>query len=170
MHTSLGVDVANDKLTAVEYRLQSIEDKIQDTLALFRRLETAREHDLKKFIEEHGGVKACLHNDDVLEELVLKSGEASSRISGRDASRRSSDLPSIRKRLLKEVAEDIDEAFERNMVLFDRKLKMQSKQMEDTVVQESDRVIQTLTAGAHDQIIDPVSSFKLSWYCQITEI
>ncbi|KAH9484737.1 hypothetical protein JR316_0001637 [Psilocybe cubensis] len=155
MHTSLGVDVANDKLTGIESRLRSIEDRIQDTLALFRRLETVREHDLKKFIEEHGGVKACLSNDESLEELVLRSGEASSRISGRDTSRRSSDLPSIRKRLLKEVAEDIDEAFERNMVLFERKLEMQKRQMEDTVIHESDRVIQTLTAGAHDQILDP---------------
>lgn len=177
MHTSLGVDVANDKLDVVNDRLRSIEDKIQETMALFRRLDTPREKDLQRFIEQHGGVKACLLDDEILEELVLKSGESSSRISARDASRRSSDLPSIRKRLLKEMAENIDEMFKRNMVLFERKLEMQSKQMAETVVIESDRVIQTLTAGAHDHIIDPdlqkiwkdmvshLSEISDSWKC-----
>lgn len=70
--------------------------------------------------------------------------------------RGSNDLLEIRKRLLKKVQEDIDEAFKRNMVLFERKLDMQSKQLEETMRQESSHVTAALMAGAHDRINDPV--------------
>ncbi|KDR67823.1 hypothetical protein GALMADRAFT_129997 [Galerina marginata CBS 339.88] len=154
MHTSLGVDSANDKLDVQDHRLRAIEEKL-DTIALFRKLDTPREKDVQKFIDEHGGVKACLNNDELLEELVAKSGESSSRISGRDTSRRSNDLPTIRKRLLKELMEDIDDVLTRNMVLFERKLDIQSKQLTETIQSESDHIIHTLLSGAHDRIIDP---------------
>ena len=156
LHTSIGVDAANEKLDEQDIRLRSIEEKL-DMIALFRKLDTPREKDVQKFIDEHGGVKACLSSDELLEELITKSGESCSRISGRDASRRSNDLPSIRKRLIKEMMEDIDEIFSRNMVLFGRKLDMQSKQLTETIQSESDHIIQTLLSGAHDRIIDPVS-------------
>ncbi|TFK44065.1 hypothetical protein BDQ12DRAFT_593650, partial [Crucibulum laeve] len=153
LHTSLGVDAANEKLDSQKHHLEAIEEKL-DMILLFRKLDTPRERDVHKFIEEHGGVKTCIYDDELLEELILKSGESLSRISGRDA-RKSNDLPDIRKRLSKELQEDIDEAFNRNMVLFERKLEMQSKQLTETVQQESDHIINTLLAGAHDRIIDP---------------
>ncbi|KAF9526891.1 hypothetical protein CPB83DRAFT_769552 [Crepidotus variabilis] len=154
LHTSLGVDAANEKLDEQSVRLKAIEEKL-DAIALFRQVDTPREKDVQKFISEHGGVKSVLNNDDFLEELISKSGESFSRISGREAGRKSNDLPSVRKRLLKEVLEDVDEVFNRNMVLFEKKLDMQSKQLTETLQSESDRVIQTLLSGAHDRIIDP---------------
>ncbi|KAJ3506012.1 hypothetical protein NLJ89_g7110 [Agrocybe chaxingu] len=154
LHTTLGVDAANAKLDRHGAALQSIEEKL-DMIALFRKLDTPREREIQKFIEEHGGVKACLNNDELLEELIVKTGESFSRIAGRDASKRSNDLPSIRKRLLKELMEDVDETFARNMVLFERKLDMQSKQLTETIQSESDHIINTLLSGAHDRIIDP---------------
>ncbi|KAF8149382.1 hypothetical protein B0H34DRAFT_785385 [Crassisporium funariophilum] len=154
MHTSLGVDAANEKLDDQYVRLRAIEEKL-DTIALFRKLDTPREKDIQKFIDEHGGVKSCLNNDDTLEELVAKSGESFSRISGREMTRRTNDLPGLRKKLFKELLEDVDDLFHRNMALFERKLDMQSKQLTETIQSESDHIINTLLSGAHDRINDP---------------
>lgn len=156
MHTSLGVDAANNKLDAQNKHLREIEEKL-DTIALFRKLDTPREREVQKFIDEHGGVKACLNNDELLETLVAKSGDSIPRISGRDTTRKLNDLPTIRKRLFKELVEDVDEAFSRNLALFERKLEMQNKQLTETVQSESEHIIHTLLSGAHDRIIDPVS-------------
>lgn len=155
IHTSLGVDSANQKLDDQDHRLRAIEEKL-DMIMLFRKLDTPREKDVQKFIEDHGGAKACITNDELLEELVSKSGESLSRFPSRESGRRSNDLPDIKKRLMRELQEDIDEAFSRNMVLFERKLDIQSKQLTDTMQEESDHIINTLLAGAHDRITDPV--------------
>ncbi|KAF8069904.1 hypothetical protein FPV67DRAFT_991835 [Lyophyllum atratum] len=155
VHTSLGVDSANQKLVDQDGKLRAMDEKL-DMIMLFRKLDTARERDLVRFIDEHGGAKACITNDALLEELVAKSGESLSRFPGRDASgRRANDLPDIKKRLLKEMQEDIDDAFSRNMVLFERKLEIQSKQLSDVVQEEADHIISTLLSGAHDRITDP---------------
>lgn len=155
IHTSLGVDSANEKLDNQERRLSSIEEKL-NMILLFRKLDSPRERDVQRFIDDNGGAKACIYNDELLEELVAKSGDSLTRLSGREAGRRSNDLPDIRKKLSKELQEDIDEAFNRNMVLFERKLEIQSKQLTETIQQESDHIISTLLSGAHDRIIDPV--------------
>lgn len=162
VHTTIGVDVANGKLDSQEQMLKRMDKKL-DMIMLFRKLDTPREKEIMKFIEQHGGVKSCIGNDEYLEELVAKSGDSLSRISGRSggSGRRSNDLPEIRKRLMKEIQEDIDEAFNRNMVLFERKLDMQNKQLNETLRQESDHVISALLAGAHDRIND--SDLRKLW-------
>lgn len=157
LHTAVGVDAANDKLDRQSERLTNIERKL-DMIAVFRKLDTPRERDIYRFLEKNGGAKACISDDDRLEELILKSGELSvARISGKDTGRKTNDFPAIRKRLLKELQEDVDDAFARNMVLFERKLEMQNKQLNQAIQQESDYIITSLLAGAHDRITDPVS-------------
>ncbi|KAG6853160.1 hypothetical protein C0991_006448 [Blastosporella zonata] len=154
VHTSLGIDSANDKLDYQGNQLQIIDQKL-DMLLLFRKLDTPRERDIQKFIEAHGGAKACISDEVLLEELLSKSGESLSRFSGRDAGRRSNGLHELRKRLLKELQEDIDEVLTRNMVLFERKLDIQSKQLSEIVQDEADYIINTVLSGAHDRITDP---------------
>jgi hypothetical protein len=156
VYISLGVDSANQKLDGQHHRLRAIEEKL-DMIFLFRRLDTPREKDVSKFIDDHGGAKICINDDELLEELVVKSGESLSPFSSRESGRRSNDLPDIKKKLVKELQEDMDEAFNRNLILFERKLDVQSKQLADTVRQESDHIIRTLISGAHDRITDPVS-------------
>ncbi|KAG6906091.1 hypothetical protein DXG01_015973, partial [Tephrocybe rancida] len=154
VHTSLGIDSANEKLDTACERLQDVQRKF-DMLLLFRKLDTPRERDVLKFIEAHGGPKACILDEGLLEELTMKSGESLSRFPGREGGRRSNGLPELRKRLLKELQEDIDEAFNRNMVLFERKLDMQSKQLTDLVQDKADYIISAVVSGAHDRIMDP---------------
>ena len=158
LHVAIGIDAANEKLDVQQDTLATIERKL-DMLALFRKLDTPREKDMQRFIESRGGAKACISNDESLEELIVRSGELSvARIAGKDSGRKSNDLPGIRKRLFKELQEDIDETFNRNMVLFERKLEMQNKQLTDALHEESSHIISTLLSGAHDRIIDSVSS------------
>ncbi|KAG5731843.1 hypothetical protein E4T56_gene13803 [Termitomyces sp. T112] len=154
VHISLGVDSANRKLETQGDRLQDIDEKL-DMLLLFRKLDTARERDLQKFLEAHGGAKACILDESLLEELITRSGDSLSRFSGREIGRRTNELPDMKKRLLKELQEDIEETFCRNMVVFERKLDMQSKQLSDLVQDETDHILNTLLAGAHDRIMDP---------------
>ncbi|KAF9050511.1 hypothetical protein BJ165DRAFT_1525732 [Panaeolus papilionaceus] len=154
LHASVGIDSANEKLDHHTHHLRTIEKKL-DMIAVFRQVETPREREVQKFITEHGGVKACLNSDELLEELVAKGGDTISRISGKETSRKTNDLHGIRKKLFKELMEDIDEVFNRNMTLFEKKLDMHGKQMQDAIQWESDHIINSLLAGAHDRIIDP---------------
>ncbi|EAU90989.2 hypothetical protein CC1G_02376 [Coprinopsis cinerea okayama7 len=155
LHTSLGVDAANEKLDEQGDRLRVIEQKL-DMIAVFRKLDTPREKDVLRFLDSHGGAKACIANDEHLEELVTRAGDNASvsRISRKDSGRRSNDIPELRKRLMKELQEDIDDAFNRNMILFERKLEMQNRQLTEAVQQQSSQIITTLLAGAHDRISD----------------
>ncbi|KAJ7140785.1 hypothetical protein C8R44DRAFT_237363 [Mycena epipterygia] len=149
MHTALGVGEANKKLDGQDVHLKLIEDKME---ALFRKLDTPRERDVQKFIDEKGGAKACVDNDGTLQELVSKSGES---IAGIDPTRSGSgDLALAKKILNKELAEDVDEAFKKNMKLFDRKLDMQSKQLTDTINMTGEHIIHVLSGGAHEKILD----------------
>jgi hypothetical protein len=159
IHVAVGVNSANIKLDGQHYQLRTIEQKVEDMICLFRKLDTPREKDVLKFIDDHGGAKVCISNDELLEELVAKSGESLSRVSGRESGRRPNNLLDIKKKLVKELQEDMDEAFSRNLVMFERKLDVQSKQLADTVRQESDHIISTLMSGAHDRITDPVRQF-----------
>ncbi|TFK17049.1 hypothetical protein FA15DRAFT_676340, partial [Coprinopsis marcescibilis] len=158
LHTAASIDAVHEKLDHQHESLRTIVKKL-DMISIFRKLDTPRERDVLRFIDSRGGAKACITNDELLEELVVRAGDNASvsRISGREREngRRSNDLPELRKRLLKELQEDIDDAFSRNMVLFERKMEMQNKQLTEAVQQESAHIITTLLSGAHDRILDP---------------
>jgi hypothetical protein len=157
IHTALGVNAANKKLDTQDVHLKVIEDKME---ALFRKLDTPRERDVQKFIEDKGGAKACVDNDATLQELVSKSGE---NIASLDPTHSGNgDLVSAKKMLNKELSEDVDEAFKKNMKLFDRKLEMQSRQLADTISSTGEHIINVLSGGAHDRVLDPVRRLSFS--------
>ncbi|KAJ6594849.1 hypothetical protein B0H19DRAFT_1096915 [Mycena capillaripes] len=150
VHTALGVDAANKKLDGQGEHLKLIEDKME---ALFRKLDTPREREVQRFIDDKGGAKACVDNEATLAELVLKSGENLAELDPTHSG--NGDLASAKKLLNKELAEDVDEAFKKNMKLFDRKLEMQSRQLADAINTTGEHIISVLSGGAHDKILDP---------------
>ncbi|KJA15492.1 hypothetical protein HYPSUDRAFT_149043, partial [Hypholoma sublateritium FD-334 SS-4] len=154
-HMSLGVDSLHNKL---DQHVQNAEVKrIQDrhnAMELFHKLDTPREKEVKTFIEENGGVKECLSDDELLEELISRSGESLSKISGRDASKRSNDLPGIRKKLFKELTEDIEDLFSRNASHFNRKLEIQQRQLSEAIEAGTEKITQILLSGSYDRIND----------------
>ncbi|KZP16060.1 hypothetical protein FIBSPDRAFT_66010 [Athelia psychrophila] len=54
-----------------------------------------------------------------------------------------------------ELNQDVDEGLEKNMVVFRRQLDVQTRQLEDIVIREGDRVIAAVTSGPHERILDP---------------
>lgn len=151
VHTALGVDAANKKLDGQDEHLKNIEGKIE---ALFRKLDTPREREVQKFIDDKGGAKACVDNEATLQELVLKSGESLADMDPTHSG--NGDLVSAKKMLNRELAEDVDDAFKKNMKLFDRKMEMQSKQMADAISLTGEHIINVLSGGAHEKIVDAV--------------
>jgi len=62
--------------------------------------------------------------------------------------------------LKKELHEDVDRSFEKNMAVFQGKLDVQRRQLEaaisDVVIQQSNRLINIVSSGPHDHIVDVV--------------
>lgn len=159
VHTSLGVDTANTKLDTQGDKLAAVDQKL-DMLLLMRKLDTSREKDMLKFIDEKGGAKACVENDALLKELIQKSGEGVSGVIGSDRSRGTDGMAAAKKALTKELAENYDDALKKNFALFGRKLEVQTRQMQQelqvSIQEEGQHIITTILSGAHDRIVDEV--------------
>jgi hypothetical protein len=115
-----------------------------------------------------GGVKACLEDDEALKELISISKKQDSKSSpgfpgtqGDPFNVKTDGTDMSLVTLKKELKEDFDQALEKNMVTFERKLEMQKRQImvevEGVVKREGDRVISYFFSGPHDRILDPVS-------------
>ena len=58
--------------------------------------------------------------------------------------------------LQREIDSSPDKAIEKNADFFYRKFEIQTKEIEDIVRREGDRVISAIREGPHDRIVDPV--------------
>jgi hypothetical protein len=168
IHTALGVDAANRSLAEVHQSVRAVDEKM-NMLVLFEKLNSPHEKEIMKFIESKGGPNACLADDTILKELsfVNESLDPTSAIS---TLRRDGGLSSPRSQSLdykafyilrKDLREDVQEALQKNMAVFGRKLDVQKRQIineiKGVVHQEGERVISAVTSGPHDRIKDPVS-------------
>ncbi|KAF5348141.1 hypothetical protein D9756_010783 [Leucocoprinus leucothites] len=154
VHIALGVDAANLKLDSQSSQLDSIEEKLDILTDVFRRLDTPREKEVMEFIEESGGPNAIVERNDLVLALVDKSGETLSNLSNKARSGGKSELDSVREKLQKEVAEDLDAVLKQNFALFDRKLEIQNRNIMDAVKKEGQYIVSALSAGSHDRIRD----------------
>ncbi|KAF9557962.1 hypothetical protein CPC08DRAFT_709992 [Agrocybe pediades] len=156
-HAAQGVDLINEKVCDLGQQLQRVEDGIETITdvanALLHSLSPRRETDVVEFASKHGGFESCLKDDELFKELLSRSGETWLQMSVNEGV--TSTRVTVKDELLRELMEDVDTTFQRNMVVFDRKLKMQERQLENTIKSESRIIIQTLSSGAHDRIIDP---------------
>lgn len=162
VHTALGVDSANEKLDKQAVQLDSIE---KNMMMIFRQLDTPREKEVMQFVQDNGGAKACVDKDDLLKQLVAKSGESMSSVSARGNANKGEELASARKSLLKEIAEDLDQALNRNLELFEGKLSIQGQQISEALRRESAQIIGIFLSGSHQRIQDPVSVYLNSLSC-----
>ncbi|KAJ4467636.1 hypothetical protein C8J55DRAFT_438415 [Lentinula edodes] len=155
IHTVLGVDSANTKLDTLSLQMEHVQVAMA---ALLQKLDTSRENDLKDFIDMHGGPKACLQDDQLVQMLINISGEGISAITSISTGDNAKNLEAARKKLSEDYHEDLDKAFQMNRKLFERKMHMQEKQMQtfikDSFHSEGLIIVSALKAGAHDRIID----------------
>lgn len=159
VHTALGVDAANDKLDTQGEQVAAIDEKL-DMLLLLRKLDSPREKEIQRFIDERGGAKACIENETLLKELVDMSGEGFLGFTGGENLRGSEGLAAARKALGRELAENIDDALRKNIILFERKLEAQNRQLKEQLdvsfQVEGEHIITAILSGAHDRITDKV--------------
>ncbi|THU91631.1 hypothetical protein K435DRAFT_860160 [Dendrothele bispora CBS 962.96] len=167
VNTALGVNAANRQLQEQGERMRSMEDAQKQMLSLLQSLTTPRELEIQKFISDHntiGGAKACIDDDRLLTQLVELSGQTAEELAGSVAGRIKKPLEGVKKILNKELAEDLNEALERNRRTFEKKLDSQLdqlKKIEASLHAESDRVIDEFHRGPHDKIKD--KELKAIW-------
>jgi hypothetical protein len=135
---------------------------------MFEQLVSPEQKQLSETVAAYGGVKALKDDDKMLLELERTASNATSapgaegprapRTKPGDANPNADDLR-------KDIFEDPDAAVERNQTVFFRKFEAQQRQIIDeltlVVKRESDRVIQQITGGPHERILDRVRVFYL---------
>ncbi len=169
IHTALGVESANAKLDGQDQKLKSMDRKLDQTMevmmSVFRKLDTSRERDIQNFIKDKGGVKACIDNEQLLLELVHQSGEGIAGVLGHQSGTgekwTAAITEKVQKAMRKEWAEDVEQAFERNIAHFEKKLEVQNRQLtsifKDSLKNTESHILTAMASGAHDRIINEVS-------------
>ncbi|KAJ7230030.1 hypothetical protein GGX14DRAFT_507933 [Mycena pura] len=142
MYTARGVDIGLQKLDGIPKAMQD----------MLRKVETDLERNMRRIVEEAGGPKRCVDNDEALKKLVEKSGEVMRNIND------------MRMSLRKEIAEDLDDAFKKNFKLFSRKLEAQERELGERIDASGAHVIAELSRGAHDDIKD--QELQTIWHVQ----
>ncbi|KAJ3573154.1 hypothetical protein NP233_g2616 [Leucocoprinus birnbaumii] len=156
VHIALVVEVVNNKLDDNTSLLRSLSDKVDNALTtIFRKLDTPREKEVMDFILENGGPDVITKRGDLVRRLVDKSGETLTSLADKARPSGKSELDSVRDKLQKEVAEDLDVLFQQNFELFNRKLELQNQNIQANLEKQGQYVIDALSSGAHDKIRDP---------------
>ncbi|KAF5378421.1 hypothetical protein D9757_011131 [Collybiopsis confluens] len=150
VQAALGVDIVDQKLDGLTKQNESLQ---MTMIEIFKKLDTPREIEAKRYIEDLGGPKQCLKDEGLGAFHVRRTGDDDK------------DFETARKKLLQDFSEDLDQAFNRNLSFFERKMDMQCKQMqniiEESLHNEGLLILSVLKAGIHDRIIDP--DMKCLW-------
>ncbi|KAI0661089.1 hypothetical protein C8Q70DRAFT_911215 [Cubamyces menziesii] len=153
IHTGAGVDDANRKLDTLDNKMDAI-------LEFFAKAVSPEQQEMAALVQKRGGSMAVMGSRDALSELLRLKPTAAAKHGEREASQRNihsdeDDLESLRIELFESPAA----AIRNNLEVFERKLKMQQRvfaeEMRGMVHHEGDRVIDAVTSGPHDRIIDP---------------
>ena len=162
IHVGAGIDDANRQLKALDAKLDTV-------LEFFTtRTLSAEQLELTALVQRRGGPTAVMGNTDTLQE-ILKFKPASATVAGKrdreGGTEHSSHVGGDEVAAVKqELFENPEIAVRKNLEVFERKFRMQQRElaeeMQRMVHHEGDRVIEAVTSGPHDRIIDPVSSLS----------
>ncbi|KAJ7507339.1 hypothetical protein B0H11DRAFT_2319240 [Mycena galericulata] len=159
IHTALGVDQANKTLGDVDKTTQEMNMKMDMMLKMFNSFVAPEEKEMKRMVEQKGGLQACQDNDKILKELSDLETKSSSSLGAPQSSAKAGAKSSVLEDLKDDLMVDVDASIEKNNTVFSRKFEVQKRQIVDeltkVVEREGDRVISAVTAGPHDKIIDP---------------
>ena len=126
---------------------------------LFKEFINSQERELAMKVKGMGGEAAALQNEQAMRELVNRESELTAGDEPAFATH------SVQKRsfnfveLQQEIDGDPDKAIEQHAESFNLKFGLQKRIVEElsrVVRRDGDRVIDALTAGPHDRIVDPV--------------
>ena len=158
IHVGVGVDDANRKL-------KEIDAKIDVVIDFFVKAVSPEQLELAALVQKRGGPSAVMADNAALRELMkfqpaTTVDQAKHGGSGREgAGHPDGDELAVVKQ---ELFDSPELAIKKNLELFERKFKMQQRELAEEmrrmVHHEGDRVIEAVTSGPHDRIIDPVRS------------
>ncbi|KAI0373412.1 hypothetical protein BV20DRAFT_937448 [Pilatotrama ljubarskyi] len=157
IHTGMGVDDANRKLSTLDSKMDAL-------LEFFAKAVSPEQRELAVLVQKKGGAMTVMSNNDALKELLdfkpSTAISASKRSGEREPLEHNSHVGESNLDALKtELFESPELAIRRNFEVFERKFKMQQRELAEeikrTVHHEGDRVIEAVTSGPHDKIIDP---------------
>lgn len=159
IHSAAGIDAAKRTLDIVEENTKAIDEKVNMMMEMFQNLASPEERQLTKAVSKLGGSRAIHANGKLLRQLSNEEldGSLSTNAVGTKAGRKRYSLEDLRE----DLRADPEEIIKNNLVLFSRKFEIQQnrilEELNMAVKREGDRVIQTIVAGPHDRIFDPVS-------------
>ena len=166
-HVGVGIDDANRQLRALDAKLDAV-------LEFFAtRAVSAEQLELTALVQKRGGPTVVMGSNDALKEMLKFKPSSTVAVGKRDresgaehSSHTGDDELSVVKR---DLFENPQNAIEKNLEVFERKFKMQQRELAEEmrrmVHHECDRVIEAVTAGPHDRIIDPVRFvFSSRWH------
>ena len=134
-------------------------------IEILKKFVTPEQKQLAVHVELEGG-KAIIDNEKAMKKLSDLEASISAPTSmsapagmEKDRSAKEFDLAEIQH----EIRDDPTEAIEKNAEFFNRKFDIQTRQIQEdierTVRRQGDRVIEAITAGPHERIVDPVRIF-----------
>ncbi|KAF8529742.1 hypothetical protein BU17DRAFT_36449, partial [Hysterangium stoloniferum] len=152
IHTARGVDAANEALGGVNARLDAM-------MQILKQLVSPEEKEMAQLVEKRGGVEAVQNNKKALEELNKLAQKNTSSLDLISTGPQKTSNKSNMEELLEDLHTNPDEAMEKNEKVFERKFKIQQRQITEeltrVVGREGDRIISAITSGPHDRLIDP---------------
>ncbi|KAL6299183.1 hypothetical protein BKA93DRAFT_612607 [Sparassis latifolia] len=158
IHIGRGVDKANRKLDNLAQELKERTDMLLQFMQSYVPLE---QRELVALVQKKGGTKAVMDNENVLKELnsyesrrPTKTGDTQNQASLGHARTSKDDFEELKS----DLRHDPAAAAINNFQTFEHKFAIQQRQLieevDRVVTRESDRVIQSVTSGPHDKVVD----------------
>jgi hypothetical protein len=174
LHGNAMMVTAQEKLEGIEKHLEDIKNLV---VYAFDNLHSPGEQKLEDYVISHGGADAVIDKDEQLLELLSLENEKHHwdlRVKHMHHHHRATSSVDANASRLTETRQQFDasvvKVLEDNAEQFQQKFQAQMKQIvrtQDIVVQESNRIIKTVTGGPHDRLLDPVGpsvSAKIQTY------
>lgn len=127
-YIAIGVSTANIAIAQVGIKVDVVDVKLDKIIsALFRNLDTPREKDVFKFMQQNGGPEKCVNDPDLLPKLVSKAGESPK--TGKVAISDQEELEELQQSLSEALKEDLNKVLEKHYSRFEKVLQVQSNNL-----------------------------------------
>ncbi|PPQ91056.1 hypothetical protein CVT25_013909, partial [Psilocybe cyanescens] len=124
-YVAVGISSAGIALAEIGKKVDIADDKLDRiTAVLFRNLDTPREKDVFRFMQQHGGPEKCVSDLDLLPKLISKAGQSPK--TGKAVVSNRAELEDLRKELSEALNEDLDKVLGKHFLRFEKVLQVQS--------------------------------------------
>lgn len=161
-YLAIGMSSANVALAEVGKKLDVMDDKLDVIISkLFRNLDTQREREVFKFMQQNGGPEKCVNDLDLLPKLISKAGESHS-MAGSSAVYDQKGLQELQKQLREALGEDLEKVLEKHYSRFEKILQVQNNNLKSmSTYLEDQGVLMQVHATKLGKILDTVTTIMV---------